>query len=470
MWLSLRSGDKSGRVLQVVGERFTIGRDDECDLPLPDDKLSRQHAAITVRPDGQTVIEDLGSTNGTYVNGWRIEQPTLLQGGEQVQVGDTVMETSATEPSATPTTLGTMIRPPGYKEDAQRSDSAIQRLMLQKSVRRATILGGAAVALAALVIILAVAGVFGGGDPSPAEVVRDVTPSTVLITTSLDDQPVSGGTGWVLDAEEGLIVTNSHVVSGGDSHDVKLGNETKSRSAKVLGAAPCEDLALLRVKNRRGMKTLSLGSQDELEQGETAVAIGFPANASTEDKLTSTTGSVSVVRSSYKPPDVLDVPRLTNVVQTDAAVNPGNSGGPLVDLDRRLVGVNVAGFDESGGRRIQGQSYAIGVDRAKEVIEDLREGRSKGWFGVGLEPPASLDPPINAPAIAAVGVIEDTNAEEAGFGNEPTLITEINDTSLDGTQQGYCDAVAGIDSGDEADLTIADPESGSTREVEVEFE
>jgi S1-C subfamily serine protease len=141
---------------------------------------------------------------------------------------------------------------------------------------------------------------------------------------------------------------------------------------------------VLRVADASGLRTLPLGSQGDLRQGQTVVAVGFPGNSSLSDALTSTVGVVSVVRSAYREP-TLDVPNLPNVVQTDAALNPGNSGGPLMNLDGRLVGVNSAGRTlNASGRIIQGQSYAIGVDQVREVIGRLRLGQSQGWYGLGF--------------------------------------------------------------------------------------
>src|SRR5205823_6033027 len=117
---------------------------------------------------------------------------------------------------------------------------------------------------------------------------------------------------------------------------------------------------------------------------------------------------VSVARTEYRE-YALDVPRYPNVIQTDAAVNPGNSGGPLLDLQGRLVGVTSAVRTLSpDGRIVQGQNYAIGVDRVRQVTRVLRTGRSIGWAGLGFSYPAARrDEPVglvaatSAPGIAS---------------------------------------------------------------------
>src|SRR2546423_9819689 len=98
MQLTIKSGAGAGRTVQVEGTEFTIGREAGVDLVLADGKASRRHAALRVLPDGRATLYDLGSSNGTFVNGQRI-QSTLLQGGEQIQIGDTVIVADGTQPA-----------------------------------------------------------------------------------------------------------------------------------------------------------------------------------------------------------------------------------------------------------------------------------------------------------------------------------------------------------------------------------
>src|SRR3990170_734101 len=106
MWLTIHSGRDSGTAVEITGERFAVGREEGCELVLADEKASRRHAAFEALPDGRVVVRDLGSTNGTLVDGRRIEQPTLLSGGEQLQIGDTVLDLSDAASAAAPTTVG----------------------------------------------------------------------------------------------------------------------------------------------------------------------------------------------------------------------------------------------------------------------------------------------------------------------------------------------------------------------------
>src|SRR5689334_5009484 len=181
MRLTIQSGPGAGRTVNVEGTEFTIGREAGVDLVLTDGKASRRHAALRVLPDGRATLYDLGSSNGTFVNGQRI-QSTLLQGGEQIQIGDTVIvadgvaAAAAPQPAAAappppqpvpaqpmpPTEpLTPATPPPAQQQPVQqqppggftppspqpvvqrpsRTQSAIQRIMLQRAVNRATIIG-----------------------------------------------------------------------------------------------------------------------------------------------------------------------------------------------------------------------------------------------------------------------------------------------------------------------------------------
>jgi S1-C subfamily serine protease len=521
MRLTIGSGSSEGRTVEVTGEQLVIGRDPDCELILDDSKVSRQHASLKPLPDGRAELRDLGTTNGTYVDGKRIEGPIVLQGGEEVRVGRTVLKADPGAPVAAPggddaTRLATPRPPPAPPPEpkaappplereaperepaaappaqptalpasgsvaergrsvvgrsrsvvAERSRSVVERIQLRRAVRRATILATSAVVVAVVVVLLFVTGVVGGGGEeeglSSDEIVDAVADSTVLVVASKGGERAGNGTGWVLDAGEGLIVTNAHVVNAGTRFEVGVGEDR--RPAEIVGNAPCEDLAVLRTKDTSGLKTLPLGSQSAVKLGETVVAVGFPGTVSEKDSLTATSGVVSRVRTTYdfRAPDV---PQYRNVVQTDTAINPGNSGGPLVDFDVRLVGVNSAG----GLPETQNQNYAIGVDRVREVTADLRRGRSIGWTGMGFQ---FLDPQKLArdglpPGIAVGHVVPGTPADRAALGRESLLISTVNGRKLDTTLPSYCEAVRGVRSGESATFRLVDG-AGRARELDIAF-
>jgi S1-C subfamily serine protease len=465
MMLRFEAGERIGSTIDVDADPFTIGRERDCGLVLGDPEVSRRHARISGTPEG-LVVEDLGSTNGTLIDGRPITGRHVLRDGERLQVGDTVL---VVEGAARSDRTVISARPPARSQS--RIHSALERVHLQRSVRHAFILAGAALAIAIVVVVLAVAGVFdGGGDghtPTVAEVVRKVAPSTALVISDKGTKRYASGTGWVYDAKAGLVVTNNHVINGGDHYRVELGG--KVRPATVVAAAPCEDMAVLRVADRAGLAALPLGAQKGLEQGQQVVAVGYPANASLRDNLSSTAGVVSVVQSSFRFP-ALDVPILADVVQTDAAINPGNSGGPLVDLDGRLVGMNTAGFDQISGRTIQGEGYAIGVDRLRQMLPGLAAGRSITWTGMGLDytDADTLAKQGLPKGLLVTNAVPGTPAATAGFGKGTVLIAAINGKALDVNLQSYCTAVKGLRSGQKATFHVVFA-GGSTQDVAVAF-
>ena len=482
MWLTITAGEGEGLAVRVEGERFMVGSSRECRLIVHDDDVDATHALFAIDEAGDVEVQDLRTRQGTYVNGERIQGATAVRDGDEIKIGGTVLTASTTEPAQEP---AVEVAVPPEPEAPQPDEETValvtapegthvevvpghERRRLRERVRLATLLGAgaAAAAVLALIGVLALSG--NVDEPSTEEIVEDVTPSTVLIRVA-GLQGNAAGSGWVLDADEGLVVTNFHVINGGTGFTVA--SQTTAGDAKVVGAAPCEDLAVLKVEDTDGLKTLPLGSQEELKQGANVVAIGYPANASNEDKLTSTAGVVSVVESSFRF-DAPDSPQFPNVVQTDAALNPGNSGGPLVNQDKRLVGVNTAILTSVQGAPVGGQGYAIGVDRVKPVVEDLRKGRSRAWAGFGFL--FATDRQAKKESLPTEGVIispalPGTGAEGAEIPQEGALLLAIGGEKLEGTMADYCLKASRIEPGQTVPLTIQTKPGAKPRTVEVKF-
>jgi S1-C subfamily serine protease len=364
---------------------------------------------------------------------------------------------------------------PAPESPARRRRLARAALYGLRDARRSARIGLAVGAVALLVAIgvgvFAVAndddeGAAGAGGTGAVtdDIVAGARSGTVYIRSSGFGE-VAAGTGVVVDADEGLVLTNFHVVALGN--DLQAGTPDRLDDAEIEAAAPCEDLALLKVEGLEGRGAIPLGRQDAVAQGDPVVALGYPISASGGKSLTSTAGVVSSVNTPLRLP-APDQPRFTNLVQTDAALGAGNSGGPLVGADGRLVGVNTILFTGSAGSPSAEQGYAIGVDRVREVLADFRDGRSRAWFGAGLltPPPGVLERQHLPSGLLVTAAQDGTSAADLRL--EQVLLTRVDGARIGSSLAAYCRAVGDAQSGDERKLTVI---AGGRREqtVAVEF-
>ena len=193
-------------------------------------------------------------------------------------------------------------------------------------------------------------------------------------TPDQQDRTVNSmGSGFVVDAS-GLIVTNNHVVEGAESIEVHFQDSTILK-AELVGRDPKTDIAVIRVKAGKPLPTVSFGDSDVLRIGEWVVAIGNPFGLG---------GSVSLGIVSARNRDINAGP-YDDFIQTDAAINKGNSGGPLFNLKGEVVGINTAIFSPSGGS--VGIGFSVPANTAKGVVDQLEKyGETRrGWFGVKIQ-------------------------------------------------------------------------------------
>lgn len=186
----------------------------------------------------------------------------------------------------------------------------------------------------------------------------------------------SSGSGVII-STGGYIVTNNHVIENSDNIEVTL-NDRREFEAKLIGTDPSTDLALLKIKGE-DLPHLTFGNSDSLRIGEWVLAVGNPFNL----ESTVTAGIVSAKGRSI---DILEgQDRIESFIQTDAAVNPGNSGGALVNTAGELIGINTAIITRSG--RYEGYSFAVPANLARKVISDLRDyGQvQRGLLGVFID-------------------------------------------------------------------------------------
>jgi len=278
---------------------------------------------------------------------------------------------------------------------------------------------------------------------------------------------VASGSGVVLD-DEGHVLTNNHVVEGGEEISVSLEEGGQMYKAEVVGTEPNSDLALLKVEAPASqLHPLKLGNSDEMEVGDPVVAIGNPFDL----KRTVTSGIVSALQREIQAPDGVTI---DHVIQTDAAINPGNSGGPLINAAGEVIGINsqiATGGEGSEGN--VGIGFAIPINTAKEEIAQLESGTADehGYLGIsGATITPELAQAFNLEAEAGVLVQQ---VEEGGPAAAAGIQGATTAAQVEGTEFGLGgDIITAIDGetiGSTEDLikVISDKHAGETVEVTV---
>lgn len=202
----------------------------------------------------------------------------------------------------------------------------------------------------------------GGEELSVAEINNKVSPAVVLITA---EGMFSGGqgTGFII-SEDGYIVTNAHVVSGYSDITVTLNDEKKTEyPATIVGEDVTTDIAVLQIR-ANGLPTAEIGTSADLQVGQDVVVIGNPLGEEFSGSVT--TGIISALDRQLE----FDDGSVYDYIQTDAAINSGNSGGPLVNMYGHVIGVNAAKIDSSVA---EGMGFAIPIDDVVPVVNDLIE-------------------------------------------------------------------------------------------------
>jgi len=275
-------------------------------------------------------------------------------------------------------------------------------------------------------------------------VVERVSPSVVMISTNTVVENFDFFTGpelrnvqslgsGVVFRKDGYILTNNHVINNETGSTAKISvilftkkySSGKAYPAKIVGADPQTDLAVLRISNRE-LSTLDWGNSDNVKSGQTAIAIGNPL--SSDLKTTVTLGVISSKMRNLKDESGI----MRNMLQTDASINPGNSGGPLLDSNGEVIGINTAVIANS-----QGIGFAIPSNTAKTIAEQLiakgyvaRPGLGISYFhftpdNVGvLEDRIGRQLPVDTGLLVA-RVLKNTPAEKAGL-QPGDIIVKIN--------------------------------------------
>ena len=221
------------------------------------------------------------------------------------------------------------------------------------------------------------------GDIDVAGVAATVGPSVVTVSAMVSDGQAAGeavGTGVVISAD-GEILTNAHVVAGAQEVRVRFSGNTEPTPADVVAVDTDNDLALLRVDVDAELPAATFADPASIRIGDPVVAIGFALDLDGDPTVTAGIVSALDRTLSVSRTDALD-----GLIQTDAAISSGNSGGPLVNAAGQVIGINTAVAESDAQRAATNVGFAIGVGEVLDVLEDLRAGgqREPGFLGVEL--------------------------------------------------------------------------------------
>ena len=242
-----------------------------------------------------------------------------------------------------------------------------------------------------------------------------------------DDQPLMASGSGVIIAQDGYIVTNNHVVQDASKIEVTL-NDKRTYTASVIGTDPSTDLALIKI-NDTNLPYINYGNSDEVKIGEWVLAVGNPFN------LTSTV-TAGIVSAKARNINILGTPdgsAIESFIQTDAAVNRGNSGGALVNTRGELIGINAA--IASGNGFYAGYSFAIPVNIVKKVVGDLMEFGEvqRAFIGVSIQ---EVDSKLareeglkQLRGVYVAEILENGSAQESGL-HKGDIIIAINGQAI----------------------------------------
>jgi serine protease Do len=262
-----------------------------------------------------------------------------------------------------------------------------------------------------------------------------------------EDMAIAGiGSGFVFDDRNGYILTNNHVVASGEFWKVRLADK-REFDAKLVGTDPQTDVAVLKVEPTN-LTAATLGNSDELEVGDWVLAVGSPFGLLEQ--------SVTAGIISAKGRRGFGLNNYEDFLQTDAAINQGNSGGPLVNLNGEVVGINTAIISKSGG--YQGIGFTIPINQAKHIATKLIKGGSvvRGWMGVQVNKLKPTDAKeFDVPAgegVSVEAVVLRGPAHRAGLLPGDVLM-EVNGKPVKSPNDIH-DAVADMEPGSQVKLLV----------------
>lgn len=286
------------------------------------------------------------------------------------------------------------------------------------------------------------------GNTSIAKAAAVIAPSVVTITNTTND---GGDTGTgIIVSSDGEIITNNHVVEGSTDLKVRLAGATDAVEARILSTDPGNDLALIKLVNASGLTAATFADPESLAVGDTVIAVGYALALDGGPSVTS--GIISALNRTLTDTDGA----LDGLIQTDAAISSGNSGGPLINLDGQVVGVNTAVYNSSNSTAANNIGFAIGVAEVQRVVKILRgdaggtapnQSRTQGYLGIGLG-----DRRDGGSGAVITEVQADSPADKAGL-KVNDVVVAINGRSVTG-QGSLIAAIRDAAPGDKVTITV----------------
>jgi S1-C subfamily serine protease len=310
----------------------------------------------------------------------------------------------------------------------------------------------------------------GGGAADQSAATSNLDVGVVDIDTKLGYQSArAAGTGMIV-SPAGEVLTNTHVIAGATTIMVTVVTTGRSYEASVVGSDATHDVALLKIDGASNLETVQLGDSSAVQEGDAVTAVGNAGGVggiptASSGQITALDRSITVSNEDGSSASSLD-----GLIETDAALQPGDSGGPLYDSSGTVIGMNTAA---DGGRRYQptAQSYAIAIDTAEQIIDQIRSGKGsstiqigvRGFLGVSIGNQLGRDGASTSGALVT-DVLNGTPAEEVGL-QAGDVITAIDGQAVD-SNEALSTRLHGHHPGDKVEVTWTQP-SGDRQSATV---
>jgi len=277
-------------------------------------------------------------------------------------------------------------------------------------------------------------GAFAGAASAAAPTGTQAQGIVDIYTNLAYEGAAAAGTGMVL-TPSGEVLTNNHVIKGATTIRVTVPGSSHRYPATVVGYSVASDVAVLQVTGAANMQTVSLGDSASVKRGDSVTAVGNAEGvggtpSAVDGKVTGLGRSITAVD------DNRHAERLTGLIQTDAAIEPGDSGGPLLDTDGKVVGMNTAAsqnYEFNGGAA---QAYAIPIDHAMAIVKQIVAGQVSAavhvgdtpFIGISVSDPGTRFCPVDS-GLCVDSVVRSSPADRAGIA-EGDLLTTLNGRKL----------------------------------------